>query len=102
MLEALRDVTDGLIRIAIYDDSTTIIDDYKTIAWSAASEGSMSMSSADIVFSVPADTVVSVMILYFYDGSTTYTLGITYPFEQQYTYNNAGTFTVTDVTLTVT
>lgn len=102
MLNALGDSTDGLIRIWIYDDSNTIIGSEETIAWATASTiyGTMSMSSADIVFPVPANTIVSGLMLSFYDG--TLSDGIAYSFEQQYTYNNAGTFTVTDVTLQVT
>lgn len=99
ILDALGDATNGLIRVWIYDDSGTIIDAEATIAWGSATGGSMSMSSADIVFNVPASTVVSGLILSFY--SETMTTGITHTFETQYTYNNAGTFTLTDVTLSV-
>jgi len=100
MLDALGHATTGAIRIIIYDDSATQVGATQTIAWAAASGfGTMSMSSADIVFSVPAGTIVSGMTLYFWTGSELGDPAGLFSFEQQYTYTNAGTFTITDVTI---
>jgi len=99
VLNALGDPTDGVIRILIYDDVGALVDSEKTILWAASSGGSMSMSSADIIFNVPAGTIVSGSIVSFYDG--TLTTAITEPFEKQKPYNNAGTFIVKNVTLMV-
>jgi len=100
MLNTLGNATTGINRISIHSSiASTIIGAEKVIIWAAASGGSMSMSSADLVFSVPEDTIVASMVLWFNDGTST--SAIINVFEQQYTYSNAGTFTITDVTLTV-
>jgi len=99
ILTALGDSTDGIIRIYIYDDVSAQIGSEQIIAWGVATGGVMTMSTSSVVFSVPAGTVVSGAILAFYSGSMS--TAITYAFEQQYTYNNAGTFTVTEITLSV-
>jgi len=99
VLDTLGDATNGIIRISIYDNNNTQIGSEQVIAWGNSTSGIMTMTSADIVFSVPAITVINGVILWFYDGSLS--TAITHVFEEQKIFNNAGTLTVTDVTLTV-
>jgi hypothetical protein len=99
ILNKLGDSTDGLIRITIYDDNGITIGSSQTIGWNAASGGEMTMSDSEITFNVPASTVVNGVVLHFYSG--TLVTGITYALEQPQTFNNAGTFRITDIILSV-
>ncbi len=98
ILDTLGDSTTGVIRIWIYDDSSTIIGSEQTITWSAASSGNMAMSDTSIVFNVPSSTIVSGAVLSYYSESMT--TGITETFDEAYTFTNAGTFTVVSIVLT--
>ena len=100
ILTALKDTTDGIIRISIYDDGNSFIGSEQTIAWGVPTDGVMDMSSADIVFNVPANTVVS-GITYWFEAAGALSTAVIYSLEAQKTYNNPGTFTVTGTTMTV-
>jgi hypothetical protein len=94
VLTNLKDTTNGLIKISIYDDGNSFIGSEQTIAWGVPTDGSMPMSSEDIAFSIPVLTVVAGIIVQFYNGSAL-TTGATYPLEEQKVFSNGGIFTVT-------
>jgi len=102
---SVGNVTTGFINVAIYDDSSTIIGAKKVVTWTIPTDptDAFTMSIATIadsgIFDVPAGTIVSSMALWT-TVETTYPM-MTNNFEQQYTYTNAGTFTITDITITV-
>jgi len=101
VLSFLKDVTDGIIRVALYDDTDTIVDTYKTIAWNVPVGDAMTMSTSEIEFSVSASTTLGYIVFYFYDGASDYDEAITYTFETTYEYVNQGIFTLTAATITM-
>lgn len=97
-LDLFTDATNGINKLSVYTDLTEIT--AQTVNFSAASgtdtSGTVVMSDASLVFNVEAGHVVEAIGLK--NGTT---LLATYVFPTPYSFTNAGTFTLTDLTITL-
>lgn len=97
MLDELGTVA---LKIAIYndDETPTKIGSSQSISWNSASNGQMTMYESDIIFNVPSGETVRSVVLF---NSTETVQYLIYTLEGSYYYSNAGTFTITNITLEV-
>lgn len=98
--DAMKDATDGLIRVQLWSDSAQV-DDNQTVAWSNTTNAGEIELTTPIVFDVPAATSnIEGYKLGFWNGSA-FDEGILVFFDSVYNYTNAGTFTISNITLSV-
>ena len=99
LLTSLGNASSGLIRIYIFDENEDQIGSEQVVAFGSPSGGVMSMSSSEIIFTIPFSTTVSGMVLAFYSGSMT--TGMTEIFDSEYLFYEGGSFSIKSITLTV-
>jgi len=97
-LDLLTDATNGINKVSLF---TNVVEKTKQTINFAAAAGtsagaSVAMSDAEIVFAIDASEVVQAVGLY---HDTTYVAY--YEFPTPYSYTNAGTFTLTDLTISI-
>ena len=98
-LDLLTDATNGINKVSIF---TNIVELAKQdITFDAASgnesAATVKMTATDLVFNVSAGHIVQAVGLY--QGTTV--LVATYVFPTPYSFTNAGTFTLTDLTISL-
>jgi len=97
-LNQLTDDTTGINKVSVFfSDSTETAS--QTITWAAAAGNSTSASvgaSVDLVFDVAAGKVLTAAVLYHDTTSVA-----TYVFPTPYSFTNAGTFTLTALTISL-
>lgn len=101
VLNALRDGTDGINYVELFDDDSSFISSPESVTWAAVSDGSTAMAESELIFNITAGTTVAGFVIGNFDGGTGYTTFITYTFDQQYTYATAGTFVLNDLVLSM-
>ena len=98
-LDLLTDATNGINKVLIYSGLGTSPSP-QDITFNAASGNSsgatVTMTATDLVFNIGAGLVVTAVELY---HDTTYVAGYTFP--TPYSFTNAGTFTLTDLTISL-
>ena len=95
-LDQLTDATNGINKVSIFSNLAETAK--QTISFAAASGtdnyGTVVMSDAELVFNIGAGEIVQAVGLY---HDTTHIA--TYIFPSQFNFTNAGTFTLTDLTI---